>query len=111
MQGHISPGSSATGCEGNEGDTGLPRTPPSGPEAKERVRLSQPAPIVLIRTVCQKLGASRVQQLVPLLLPLHSLDSLLVHLLGHLLEPLALFLGRSLVFDSLYAALNDLDNC
>lgn len=99
------------GGGGDEGDNRLPRTPLGGPEAKEGVGLCQPAPVVLIRTVCHELCASRVQQLVALLLPLHSLDSLLVHLLGHLLKPLALFLGRSLVFDSLYAALNNLDNC
>ena len=56
------------------------------------------------RTACR----SRVDHLVPLLLPLQPLDSLLVHLGLQLLIPFLLFLLRSLLLDRCYPLLSHL---
>lgn len=48
---------------------------------------------------------SRGKQLVPLLLPLESLDPLLVHLLGQFRVSFLFLLSRALLLDSFYPAL------
>lgn len=48
---------------------------------------------------------SRVKQLVALLSALETLDSLVVHLLGHLLVPQLLLLGFTAVLDALDTSL------
>lgn len=52
----------------------------------------------------------RIQHFIPLLPTLFPLNSLLVHLLGHLLVSLLFFLGGSSVFDRLDVSLHQEKN-
>lgn len=61
---------------------------------------ASPSPYTL-RISCSRTTPSRVDELVSLLLPLQPLNTLLMHLLRHLLIPLLLLLGCPLVLDRL----------
>lgn len=65
-------------------------------------QLQTPYAVLLSPAWCNRL---RIQQFISLLLALPSLNSLLVHLLSHLLIALLFFLGCSAVFDCLDVSL------